>query len=248
MGLAQKERNAQEILSGTQMQQKPAYDVNELGLTPTQGQGQVRLTMPLPGGSSVGTAPAGIGGVEPNLAAELVGPAFANELQGTQLLESGPAKETAKPEPQKIYTVRQGDSLAEIAKKVYGVAEGNKLANITRIFKANRNQLKSVDAIQVGQKLVIPSLPVGKDKPSGVVSGSAFEKVESVGESHVQPSAQDSTQTSWYVVRQGDSLWKIAASQLGNGSRFSEITKLNTDILKSQNDLVIGMRLRMPAR
>jgi nucleoid-associated protein YgaU len=53
----------------------------------------------------------------------------------------------------------------------------------------------------------------------------------------------------FYVVQDGDSLWKIATSHLGNGSRFEEILKLNTDILKSKDtQLDIGMRLRLPVK
>jgi nucleoid-associated protein YgaU len=52
-----------------------------------------------------------------------------------------------------------------------------------------------------------------------------------------------------YTVREGDSLWKIAASQLGNGSRFEEIAKLNADVLKGrENNLTVGMQLKIPAK
>jgi nucleoid-associated protein YgaU len=52
-----------------------------------------------------------------------------------------------------------------------------------------------------------------------------------------------------YTVREGDSLWKIAASQLGNGSRFEEIAKLNADVLKGREDnLNVGMQLKIPAK
>jgi nucleoid-associated protein YgaU len=51
----------------------------------------------------------------------------------------------------------------------------------------------------------------------------------------------------YYVVQDGDNLWKIATSQLGDGARFQEIAKLNTNILKSDDALSIGMRLRLPA-
>ena len=52
-----------------------------------------------------------------------------------------------------------------------------------------------------------------------------------------------------YTVKEGDSLWKIAASQLGNGGRFEEIAKLNADILKGRQDnLSVGMQLKIPAK
>jgi len=49
-------------------------------------------------------------------------------------------------------------------------------------------------------------------------------------------------------VRQGDTLWKIAANQLGDGSRYKEIVKLNSAVLESEDDLAVGMTLKMPTR
>jgi nucleoid-associated protein YgaU len=46
----------------------------------------------------------------------------------------------------------------------------------------------------------------------------------------------------------GDSLWRIAAEQLGSGSRYSEIADLNADILDDEDSLAVGMRLKMPVR
>jgi LysM repeat protein len=167
--------------------------------------------------------------------------------------------EAAKPEPvrpaaPKIYVVGEGDSLSDIAKKYYGELEGNRLINVTRIFEANRNILNSPHEIVVGQKLVIPSLrisAVDSDESGGSLSGSLFEKVKSVGQRHL---ANDSSKVSkaiqgeYYVVKDGDSLWRIAEKKLGNGSRYTEISKLNSDVLEDEDDLFVGMRLRLPAR
>jgi nucleoid-associated protein YgaU len=49
-------------------------------------------------------------------------------------------------------------------------------------------------------------------------------------------------------VQSGDSLWKIAAKQLGNGARFEEIASLNEDVLDGGEDLTVGMRLKLPTR
>jgi nucleoid-associated protein YgaU len=73
------------------------------------------------------------------------------------------------------------------------------------------------------------------------------KKVESVSKRHFR-SSRDAKQSRWYVVREGDSLWRIAAKQLGAGTRYTEIAKLNADILHNEDTLVPGMRLKMPTR
>ena len=41
-----------------------------------------------------------------------------------------------------------------------------------------------------------------------------------------------------YTVKSGDSLWKIAATQLGNGSRWKEIYELNKGIIGDNPNLI----------
>jgi len=164
--------------------------------------------------------------------------------------------ESCKTEPNetilpKIYVVSEGDSLAVIAQKFYGPKEGSKKINITAIFDANRELLKSPDEIYVGQKLVIPPLPASvpdKGKVANVFPGTEFEKVESVGKRHLSPHQRRIEQGTWHIVREGDSLWQIAAEHLGDGSCYGEIAELNAGILDSEDNLSVGMRLRMPVR
>jgi nucleoid-associated protein YgaU len=90
-----------------------------------------------------------------------------------------------------------------------------------------------------------------KDKIGSVISGTVFEKVESIGKrwlSANRPKAGKAKQSRQYVVREGDSLWQIAAERLGDGSRYKEICKLNANILDDEDTLTVGMRLIMPAQ
>jgi nucleoid-associated protein YgaU len=147
----------------------------------------------------------------------------------------------------RIYVVEAGDVLATVAKKAYGPEEGNRLVNVNRIFEANRDSLKSPDEIVVGQKLVIPPLPGAK--PDATLSQAVFEKVEQIGKRNVAEVQAPKPGGTVYVVQDGDSLWKIASSQLGSGARWEEIVKLNTDTLKSKDaTLVIGMQLKLPPK
>ena len=148
-----------------------------------------------------------------------------------------------------FYVVKSGDSLASIAKRFYGEEHGNRRVNIDRIYKANGKYLKSPDTLYVGQKLVIPPLTAeDNDSDSGALklAEGMFEKVKSIGARHLGADKEQSKQDKIYVVREGDSLWKIAERELGNGSRFSDITELNARMLGDEDSLVVGMRLRIP--
>jgi nucleoid-associated protein YgaU len=170
-----------------------------------------------------------------------------------------PARQT-RPVSPKVYEVSDGDNLAKIAQKFYGAEEGNTRANIMRIFEINKGQLTSPHDLKIGQKLIIPPLVVsqaGQNKTGSSQSDSLFEKVESIGRKLLQPDKPKKTTLErpkvpnggkQYVVKEGDSLWKIASEQLGNGSRYKEILKLNTDVLEDEHSLSLGTTLKLPAR
>jgi nucleoid-associated protein YgaU len=160
-----------------------------------------------------------------------------------------------KPDLPKVYIVQAGDNLAKIAQNFYGAAIGNKTINVMRIFEANRKLLKSPDDISVGQKLIIPLL---QDKAKSVFNGGLFERIKSIGRTRSstttptktpakpRPKPPAARPTRQYVVRDGDSLWKIADKQLGDKERFREIIKLNA--LDDEDYLSVGQRLIIPAR
>jgi len=153
----------------------------------------------------------------------------------------------------KFYVVSKDDSLGllSIAKKFYGPEQGNKKINIDGIFEANKKLLKSPDEIFVGQKLTIPP-PVTSEtetkETKSTFADSILEKVKSIGKKHLTTRPEKAKQSVPYIVQEDDNLWRIAVQQLGEGSRYREISKLNANILKDENDLTVGMLLRMPSR
>jgi len=156
----------------------------------------------------------------------------------------------------KFYVVSEDDSLGlvSVAKKVYGPEQGNKQINLNRIYEANKSLLKSPDEIFVGQKLTIPPLVNSKvdsktetKETESSFADSILEKVKSIGK-NLSNRTEKEKKTVPYIVHENDTLWRIAAKQLGNGSRYKEISKLNANILDNENDLTVGMLLRMPAQ
>jgi nucleoid-associated protein YgaU len=160
--------------------------------------------------------------------------------------------ESPKPSSPKFYVITEDDSLGlvSVARKFYGPEQGNKKINLDRIFEANKKLLKSPDEIFVGQKIIIPPLinleTETKETPS-TLTDSILEKVKSIGK-NLSNRPEKTEKSVPYIVQENDNLWRIAVEQLGNGNRYREISRLNANILKDENDLTVGMLLRMPAR
>jgi nucleoid-associated protein YgaU len=143
----------------------------------------------------------------------------------------------------KSYVVQEGDSLEAIAKKHYGASEGVKPSSINRIFEVNKGILKSPERLSIGQKLTIPA-PTGSSTSPTVAIQTTIPSNPSP-----KPTVASSQGQRTYIVKEGDSLWQIASSQLGKSTRYKEILKLNADTLKKNEDnLEVGMRLHLPAK
>ncbi|MCM1382792.1 MAG: LysM peptidoglycan-binding domain-containing protein, partial [Muribaculaceae bacterium] len=107
---------------------------------------------------------------------------------------------------------------------VYTVVSGDTLSKIASKYGttyqklAEYNGIANPNIIRVGQQVKIPN-----------------------GNSTVSAPAANTT----YTVKSGDSLWAIAAKQLGNGSRYKEIKTLNgltSDIIRP------GQVLKIPTK
>jgi nucleoid-associated protein YgaU len=248
LGIAGKERKVREVFNQTrQDKEEPIEEVR----APIEEKENIRFKMPLPNDISVAKNTSIMetsDEIEP-AAPEPVEPVRSVKIPEEKTVAKKPGP--AKPALSKIYTVSDGDTLADIAKMFYGPEEGNKRANIAKIFEANRQLLKTVDDIYVGQKLAIPPLVASqadKKETKSTIADSIFEKVKSIGRKHFSTRPEKAKQSVPYIVREDDNLWRIATEQLGNGSRYREISKLNTSVLKDENDLTVGMLLRMPVR
>lgn len=127
--------------------------------------------------------------------------------------------------------------------------QSKKPANSIQTLRENQDLVASTLDINIEQSLVVPKLKASefeKINIFGIFPSSMFEQVESIGRKHLSDD-QNENQGKQYVVRNGDTLWRIAAEQLGDACRYKEISKLNTNVLKNDHDLSIGMRLNLPA-
>ena len=235
LGIAMKERKAQKVITRIEpvKEQPPKVQIRRTG------NQDIRFITPLPNSTSA---------VKEAVKVKAAAP--ARPLPAAEKKKIRKVK-LNKPTLPKVYVVSEGDNLGAIAKKLYGSEDGNKEINVRKIFEANRRFLKSADEIYPGQKLVIPALSASapdKSKTVGAFASTMFKKVESIGQRYLSSAGSEAKQSGQYVVREGDSLWQIAAEKLGDGSRYGEIARLNADVLDDEDSLAVGMCLRMPAR
>lgn len=115
------------------------------------------------------------------------------------------------------YTVQAGDTLWAIARKYN--------CSITEIVAANSDRIKNPNRIHAGWQLKIP-------KSGAPVSGSTPDAV-----------LPENRKSGIYIVRQGDTLWKIAREY---GCSVSEIISLNRELIRDPALIYSGWELKVP--
>ncbi|MCH7701387.1 MAG: LysM peptidoglycan-binding domain-containing protein [Planctomycetes bacterium] len=132
------------------------------------------------------------------------------------------------------YTIARGDTLAILAEVHYG-------SQTYASFLARANpQIENPSKLTVGTRLSIPPLPASMVREAKL-SGRSEKPDKS-------PAALES-ESGVYVVREGDSLYRIAEQLLGEASRWPEIHAQNRGVIGDDpTHLKVGQRLRIPRK
>jgi len=87
------------------------------------------------------------------------------------------------------------------------------------------------------------NIPYAGDLPEGATAvgeGKYIEEKQEIVESEAKVSTRE------YIIKRNDSLWKIAASQLGSGHRWKYLYELNKDRIKNPKKLKAGTKIIIP--
>ena len=117
-----------------------------------------------------------------------------------------------------IYSVLPGDNLWKIAVKFYG--SGNYWM---KIYNDNRAMIKNPGRIYTGQQLLI-HLMEEKETETEEIEGEV------------------------YIIRSGDSLWKVAQRIYGDGKLWRKIYQANRDTVLNPGRLRAGQKLLIPEK
>ncbi len=158
-----------------------------------------------------------------------------------------------------FYTVKNGDTLRSVAEKVFGDPEKYKnlmeLNGLTRpvIFAGQVLRIPNSENSETFSYRVVPGDTLWKLAERFLGYGPRYNEIMSengLTNDMIYPGqilrikAENGNNSSPYIVKKGDTLWKIAQNTLGNGNRYTEIMKLNN--LKN-GDLAVGQKLIIPS-
>ncbi len=146
---------------------------------------------------------------------------------------AGKPQTARKVDPRRVYIVKKGDTLSQIAQKMLGSTRFVK--DILRENPAIRDGNK----LRVGQALVLP------------VELTGAEEAPEENRAHKPKSREAQVDSERFIVvtvRKGDTLFGIAKRYLGSGARWRDLLTLNANALKGKKVLIPGLRLLVPRK
>jgi nucleoid-associated protein YgaU len=156
------------------------------------------------------------------------GPPAAIEMGGSSVPSIGLDPAQSQALSFRFHDVRSGESLTSICRHYYG--DASLLDELARF-----NGLDDPNLLRAGRRLRIP-------EATDLVRGRPANATSTPTARHPARAPEQGT----YTVREGDSLSEIAQRLLGSARFYQAIFECNRDVLRSPDDIRVGMVLKIP--
>jgi nucleoid-associated protein YgaU len=156
------------------------------------------------------------------------------------------AQRSNHPAP-RLHTVQADETLWSIAQRYFD--DG---ALHARLAAYNQSRLPDPSALRVGLTILIPT----KDELTSASDATLAARGAEAKPATAAPAPTQAATTTAkpespareYVVKKGDTLGEISMDTLGTSKRWREIYEMNQDRIDDPNNVVVGTRLRLPAK
>jgi nucleoid-associated protein YgaU len=171
-------------------------------------------------------------------------PAIPPAIPNGSILKSVDGLQDSYSPDLRFYTWQSGDSFRSVAAKYYGDA-----ARFTLLRRTNEGR----DNVQAGEKILVPVFDLDGAHGAATAAAPPAAKGDAIAKPDASKSAaaklaDASTGPRVHVVKDGESLWKIAKLELGDGGRWNEIYEANRDVLSKPEAVHAGLKLRIPVK
>ncbi len=155
------------------------------------------------------------------------------------------------------------DFASDIGKKVFGIDDADAAEKIKQSIEANNPGVSGLEVLydeantcvlrgtcESGEAKEKAILMAGNMKGVSAVVAHGLKIAEAdnleVPEQDQDTAFEASTDTQYYTIESGDTLWGIAAKFLGNGSKYPEIFEANREVIEDPDKIFVGQKIRIP--
>lgn len=78
---------------------------------------------------------------------------------------------------------------------------------------------------------------------AGNVAGITEVNIEGLQRNDGEPLVSDDE---LYIIQKGDTLWEIATKVYGNGAKYKAIVEANKEVIKDEDKIFPGQKIRIP--
>ncbi|MFT6406615.1 MAG: nucleoid-associated protein YgaU [Arenicella sp.] len=156
------------------------------------------------------------------------------------------------------------DFASDMGKKVFGIDDADAAEQIKQSIEANNPGVSNLEVIYDEHNTCVLRGTCESDEAkekailmAGNIKGVAAvvahglktpkAETESIAEEAQDTAFEASTDTQYYTIESGDTLWAIAAKFLGNGSKYPEIFEANREVIEDPDKIYAGQKIRIPS-
>jgi len=151
------------------------------------------------------------------------------------------------------------DFAANIGKKVFGIGDADAAEKIKQDIEANNPGIENLSVEMPEEDICVlgGSCEAAEAKEKAILMAGNMKGVKSVVANDIIITAsatqeqadsafEAASQTQYYIIESGDTLWGIAAKFLGNGSKYPEIFEANREVIEDPDKIFVGQKIRIP--
>ncbi|MCI7352920.1 MAG: peptidoglycan-binding protein LysM [[Actinobacillus] rossii] len=139
------------------------------------------------------------------------------------------------------------DFVGNIGKKIFSKEEDASAAVTQHIAEDNPGVENVAVTVENGVANISGVAATAEAVEKAILMAGNIEGIETVNIDELQLlKGELAGDDEFYVIQKGDTLWKIAERKYGNGAKYTAIVAVNKEVIKDENKIFPGQKIRLP--